>query len=104
MDQAGRPARMLRHPQRAALDFNSLPTLFLITPSTVPSLYLPVRIIWRGGDDMDFIPVRSKISSQFPGVFTDACWFGVEVEADNEDLFQTRSTLFLRTICANEVK
>ena len=53
---------------------------------------------------MDFIPVRSKISSQFPGVFTDACWFGVEVEADNEDLFQTRSTLFLRTICANEVK
>jgi hypothetical protein len=37
---------------------------------------------------MDFIPVRSKISSQFPGVFTDACWFGVEVEADNEDLQQ----------------
>lgn len=85
MHQAGQTARMKRHPQRTTPNFNSLPTLFLIAPGAVASLYLPVWIIRRGGDDMDFTSVHGKISSHLARVFADAGWLGVEVEADNED-------------------
>ena len=85
VDQAGPPARMTRHPQRATPNLNSLPCLFLITPGVITSLYLPVWIIRRSGDDTHFTSVRGKISGHLARVFADAGWFGVEVEADNED-------------------
>ena len=96
MNQAGQTARMKRHPQRTTPNFNSLPCLFLITPGAVASLYFPVWIIRRGGDDMRFTSVRSKISSHLARVFADAGWFGVEVETDNEDFQSCFPTLRLR--------
>ena len=54
----------------------------------IATLYLPVRVIWRCGDDTDSMPLDGKISSQFSGIFSGSGKFGMEVKTNDKDFHQ----------------